>query len=183
MAAFAAGDAMAFDQLYERHRRWLYRALRRQLPDDARTDDVFQETWFSLIRSAPRYVPSARFSTWLYLLARQRIADFWRATNPDEVAFAFNDDEEAQDARALDAIIDDVSDPARLAQRRELAARLVLAIDQLPLPQREALLLFEDAGMSLEEIAAATGADRETVKSRLRYARQKLSRLLREDLQ
>ncbi len=182
MVAFAAGDMAAFDQLYQRHRRWLYRTLRRQLPDDARADDIFQETWFSLIRSAPRYVPTARFSTWLYLLARQRVTDFWRASNPNEVAFTFNDDEEPADAHALDAIVDDASDPLRVAQRRELAARLVLAIDQLPAPQREALLLFEDAGMSLEEIALATEVDRETVKSRLRYARQKLSRLLREDL-
>ncbi len=146
MLAFARGDAGAFDALYERHRRWLYRVLRRQLPDDARTDDAFQETWYSLIRSAPRYEPKARFTTWLYLLARQRIADSWRASNPEEVSLAFNDDEELADARALDAIVDDVSDPARLAERRELATRLVAAIDQLPAPQREALLLFEDAG-------------------------------------
>ncbi|MCL4745911.1 MAG: sigma-70 family RNA polymerase sigma factor [Burkholderiaceae bacterium] len=182
MIAFARGDSGAFDTLYERHRRWLYRVLRRQLSDDARADDAFQETWFSLIRSAPRYAPTARFTTWLYLLARQRIADSWRASNPEEPQLAFNDDEEFADARALDAIVDASSDPAHLAQRRQLAARLVAAIEQLPLAQREALLLHEDAEISVDQIAIATGSDREAIKSRLRYARQKLSRLLREDL-
>ncbi len=181
MIAFTRGDSAAFDALYERHRHWLYRTLRRQLPDQGRADDVFQETWFALIRSAPRYAPTARFSTWLYLLARQRIADFWRASNPFEVPLAFNEDEDGSDPGLLEALVDEVSDPERLTQRRELARRLIAAIEVLPAPQREALLLFEDAAMSLEQIAEATGCDRETVKSRLRYARQKLARMLRED--
>lgn len=181
MQAFARGDANAFDALYERHRGWLYRMLARQLPDDARADDVFQETWYALIRAAPSYQPTARFTTWLYLLARQRIADYWRASNPGERPLAFNEDGELQDTDVLDALIDEVTDPLRLAERRQLAGRLVAAIGALPPLQREALLLAEEADMSLEDIALATGTERETVKSRLRYARQKLARLLEED--
>jgi RNA polymerase sigma-70 factor (ECF subfamily) len=181
MLAFANGDAGAFDALYARHRGWLYRMLVRQLPDAARADDVFQETWFALIRSAPSYAPRARFTTWLYLLARQRIADHWRASNPGEFPLAFNEEGESSDADVLDALIDDDSDPSRLAERRELAARLVAAIGTLPPLQREALLLAEEAGMSMDEIAVATATERETVKSRLRYARRKLARLLEED--
>ncbi len=181
MQAFAQGDAAAFDALYARHRGWLYRMLARQLPDRARADDVFQETWYALIRSAPSYAPRARFTTWLYLLARQRIADYWRGSNPGEQSIAFNEHDETPDPDALDALVDEWSDPSRLAERRELAMRLVAAIDRLPPLQREAFLLAEEVEMSLEEIAIATGAEKETVKSRLRYARRKLARLLEED--
>lgn len=181
MLAYAQGDAAAFDALYARHRGWLYRTLARQLPDSARADDVFQDTWFALIRSAPTYAPRARFTTWLYLLARQRIVDHWRASNPAEQPLTFNEEGEAGDADLLDALVDEVSDPARLAERHELARRLVAAIAELPALQREALLLAEEAEMSLDEIAAATGSEREAVKSRLRYARRKLAHLLRED--
>ncbi len=181
MQAFAHGDAKAFDALYARHRGWLYRMLARQLRDTGRVDDVFQETWYALIRSAPSYAPKARFTTWLYLLARQRIADHWRATDPDARSLAFNEENESQDPDVLDTLIDEVSDPSRLAERRELAGRLLAAIDALPPLQREALLLFEEAEMSLEEIAIATGTERETVKSRLRYARRKLAGMLEED--
>jgi len=180
MLAYSAGDARAFDTLYQRHRGWLYRTLSRQLGDSGRADDVFQDTWYALIRSAGNYEPRARFTTWLYLLARQRLVDHWRRHDPAEQPLTFNDDGEPGDDDVLAALVDERADPARDAQRRELAARLVAAIGELPAPQREALLLAEEADMSLDEIAVATGSDREAVKSRLRYARAKLARALTE---
>jgi len=180
MLAYSGGEARAFDALYQRHRAWLYRTLARQLGDAARADDVFQETWYALVRSARTYQPRARFTTWLYLLARQRLVDHWRRHDPAEATLAFNDDGEVDDDDMLAALVDETADPAREAQRRELAARLVAAIGELPAPQREALLLAEEAEMSLDEIAQATASDREAVKSRLRYARAKLARALKE---
>ena len=58
--------------------------------------------------------------------------------------------------------------------------RVVAVIDNLPIEQREALLLFEEGGLNVEEIAAATGVDKEAAKSRLRYAFNKLRRALQE---
>ena len=180
MMAYRDGDASAFDMLYRRHRTWLYRTLARQLGDASRADEVFQETWYSLIRSAPGYEPRARFTTWLYLLARQRIADHWRRVDPAEQALTFNDDGEASDTDVLDALVDENADPAQHAERHAFARKLSEGIAQLPPAQREVLLLASDAAMSLDEIATATASDREAVKSRLRYARQKLALFIKE---
>ena len=74
----------------------------------------------------------------------------------------------------------DCADPARQFERSDLASRLTLALEELPAPQREAFLLAEEGGLSLEEIAAATATGRETVKSRLRYAVGKLRHSLQD---
>lgn len=183
MSAFARGETSAFDQLYHRHRTWLYNTLARQLRDRSRADDVFQETWLSLVRSADRYEPRARFSTWLYLLARQRLVDEWRSINPEFESVAFNTDaDESAHPDLPEALSSEVQDPARLAERGQLVARLESAIRGLPALQREALLLFEYADMSLDDIARTTGTSRETVKSRLRYARSRLAIDVRQDL-
>ncbi len=178
MQAFAGGDGRAFDTLYARHRLWLYNLLLRQLQDRARTDDVFQETWYSLIRAAPGWQPKARFTTWLYMLARQRLVDSWRRHNPAETLVAFNDEDEAASPQLLQALTDERADPAVLAERAQLVAQLAAHLGQLPVEQREVFLLFEQAELSLDEIALATDSSRETVKSRLRYARAKLVRAL-----
>jgi RNA polymerase sigma-70 factor (ECF subfamily) len=70
--------------------------------------------------------------------------------------------------------------PDETAERREAAAQLLAAIDVLPAAQREAFLLQQEGELSVEEIAAATGVNRETAKSRLRYALTKLRASLRE---
>ncbi len=179
MFAFRKGESAAFDRLYQRHRTWLYNTLCRQLQDRNKADDVFQETWFSLIRSAPRYEAKAKFSSWLYLLARQRLVDEWRQFNPDVESSTFDTDaDEAEHPGMALALADESADPMRLVERRQNVAQLELAISSLPALQREALLLAEYSEMSLEEIASATGTTRETVKSRLRYARNKLAQLL-----
>lgn len=175
MLAYAAGEAGAFEILYARHRGWLHGVLLRQLQAPALADDVFQETWFSLIRAAPGYRPSAKFSTWLYLLARQRLVDHWRRADPETDPMAFNEDD---DSPPLPEQLIDRRDPAAEIQRRQLGARLDEAVRRLPALQREALLLAELRDMSLEEIATITDSPREAVKSRLRYARAKLGEWL-----
>ncbi len=180
MQSFASGNARAFETLYARHRIWLYGLLVRQLGDRSKADDVFQDTWLTLVRTAPDYQPRARFSTWLYLLARQRLVDHWRRTEPDPEPLdaADGDDDAPADGALARALRDDGSDPALLAERRQLGQRLADALATLPAEQREAFLLAEHAGMTLDEIAVATASLHETVKSRLRYARRKLAALL-----
>lgn len=179
MFAYRHGEAAAFDRLYQRHRSWLYNTLCRQLQDRSNADDVFQETWLSLVRSAPRYEPRAKFSSWLYLLARQRLVDEWRQVNPDIESSTFNTDaDESEHPGLAAALADESADPMRLVERQQSIALLDQAISSLPALQREALLLAEYSEMSLEEIATATGTTRETVKSRLRYARGKLQQML-----
>lgn len=177
MRAWRDGDAPAFDRLYARHRTWLYNLLVRQVQDRTRADDIFQETWYSLIRSAATWEPKARFTTWLYMLARQRLVDHWRRANPEDESLTFNEEDEAPPA-LLAALTDSGSDPAVLAERGQLAQRLLAAVTALPAAQREVFLLVEQSDMTLEDIAGVTGSTRETVKSRLRYARAKLAQAL-----
>ena len=175
MQAFAAGDARAFETLYDRHALPVWRFVQRSVRDAALADDLVQDVWFSLVRQAPQYEPRARFRTWLFTLAHHRMVDHWRTHK----AHASLDAETEDGAALVDTLAADSGfGPVRQLQSREQAQALLDALAALPLPQREAFLLQAEGGLSLAEIAQATGVNAETAKSRLRYARERLRRTL-----
>jgi RNA polymerase sigma-70 factor, ECF subfamily len=179
MARYAKGDARAFELLYARHKTWLYRVLLRNLRDETLAQDVFQDTWLTIVRTAHTYVPRAKFSTWLYGLARQRLIDALRkqSAQPDLAATAFN---EEQDTDALEQMADlSAPDPAQGVAWQQFGQALTQALQDLPPQQREVFVLWTEADLSVEEIAAVTQQDAEATKSRLRYARAKLRRCLK----
>lgn len=168
MLAYRAGDVAAFDALYERHRGAVFRYLRRQAGTAPVAEELFQDVWLRLIDARARYEPRAKFTTWLYTIAHNRLMDHFRsAARTALVSYADSDSppEEFPSAAPL---------PEQLLERKQGAVRVLAAIDALPPAQREALLLQQEGELTLEEIAAVTGANRETVKSRLRYAMAKL---------
>jgi RNA polymerase sigma factor (sigma-70 family) len=166
MLAWAAGDLPAFEQLYARHRTRLYRYLLRQLRQPALADDVFQDVWQRVIAARTEWKPDASFATWLYRIAHNRMADHWRARPYRPQAPADADERMAR--------IPDPNTPERTLSEFEQRRTLQLAVDQLPPEQREVLMLRLEQELTLEQIAAITGVGRETVKSRLRYAMDKL---------
>jgi RNA polymerase sigma-70 factor (ECF subfamily) len=166
MLAYRDGDAGAFEKLYARHRGALYRFVLRSLKDRGVAEELFQEAWIRVIEARGRYAPSARFTTWLYTIAHNLLVDHWRRKGLTLVEL---DDEHAAP-----------DNPAQQAEAREAAARFLQALEALPHAQREAFLLHEEAGMSVAEIAAATGSDEEAAKSRLRYAMAKLKAVMDE---
>jgi RNA polymerase sigma-70 factor (ECF subfamily) len=171
MLAYAAGDAGAFDALYARHKGGVYRYLARQCRQSGIADELFQDVWMNLIRARASYAPTAKFTTWLYRLAHNRMIDHYRASG--HLTLVSSDDEAHEDAvLALPAAR--ASEPEPRAENRELGERLRAAVAALPPAQREAFLLQQEGAMSLAEIAALTGVGAETVKSRLRYALSKL---------
>jgi RNA polymerase sigma-70 factor (ECF subfamily) len=171
MQAYAAGDAAAFDTLYARHKGGVYRYLLRQCRDAGIAEQLFQDVWMNLIRVRATYQPSAKFTTWLYTLAHNRLIDHHRASG--RVTLVSTDDEShAELVSALPA--SRRHEPESRASNRELGARLKDAVAALPAAQRDAFLLQQEGGLTLEEIAALTGVGTETVKSRLRYATNKL---------
>ena len=171
MLAYGAGDAAAFDALYARHKGGVYRYLLRQCRLPGVADELFQDVWMNLIRARASYAPTARFTTWLYRLAHNRMVDHFRASG--HLTLVSSDDEAHEDAViALPAAR--ATEPAARAENRELGERLRAALSTLPPAQREAFLLQQEAALSLSEIAELTGVGVETVKSRLRYAMAKL---------
>ena len=171
MLAYAAGDAAAFDALYARHKGGVYRYLLRQCRQGVAVDELFQDVWMNLIRARASYTPSAKFATYLYRLAHNRLIDHYRASG--QVRLVSADDEAHEEAVAALPAASSL-EPETRAEYRELGERLKGAVASLPPLQRDAFLLQQEAGLSLNEIAELTGVGVETVKSRLRYAVNKL---------
>jgi RNA polymerase sigma factor (sigma-70 family) len=162
MLAYREGDAGAFEKLYRRHRGALYRFIVRSIRERGTAEELFQEAWIRVIEARGRYAASARFTTWLYTIAHNLLVDHWRRKGLTLVEL---------DADTAGAAPDN---PARQAEARESLVRLMRALEALPPAQREAFLLHEEAGLTVAEIAAVTGAGEEAAKSRLRYAMAKL---------
>ena len=172
MLAWVGGDAAAFEILYARHRGPLYRFLLRQVRNQALADEFFQDVWQRVIAARAGWKPEAAFATWLFRIAHNRLNDHWRAAKHRPMA------PEDGDERA--ARVPDPSTPERELSDFEQRRRLQLAMEELPEEQREVLILRLEQELNLEEIGAITGVGRETVKSRLRYAMDKLRQRLNE---
>ncbi len=166
MLAYRGGDADAFTALYTRHKGGLFRYMVRSVKDRAAAEELFQEVWMKVIDARGRYEPQAKFTTWLYTIAHNRMIDYWRRRGMELVSL----DEEG----AIEPPAPASTQPERRAELNQSGRRLMTALEGLPVLQREAFLLHEESGLSVAEIAAATGTDAEAAKSRLRYAIAKL---------
>ena len=163
MLAYADGDAAAFDRLYDRHRGALYRYFLRHLPE-AEANDCFQNLWEKLIDNRHRYRPDGVFRSYLFTIAHNVLMDHYRR--------------QGRMGEALEAEPDDLTSsapgPEARRERSELREILHRLIRALPVHQRDAWLLRQEGTFSNLEIARVTGTSEEGVKSRLRYARDKL---------
>lgn len=169
LRAHTAGDVHAFGRLYDRWDQPCFRFIRRLLGPahvDA-AEDLHQETWIAVSRGAASFdAARASFRTWLFTIARRKVLDHFRRQKV--VPLLPGDDDAAMTAP------DPAPSPAWQVESRELAKAIVGAVEALPLEQKGALVMFTQGGLSLEEIAQATGVAVETAKSRLRYARARL---------
>ncbi|HEX3919954.1 MAG TPA: sigma-70 family RNA polymerase sigma factor [Caulobacteraceae bacterium] len=173
LRAHAAGDPHAFARLYDRYDRPCFQFIRRMLgagQADA-AEDVHQETWMAISRNAADFDPDkASFPAWLYTIARHKVWDHFRRQKVAPLGTG------EPDAALL--VADPGPTPLDHVVSRQLAEKLVTAVEALPVEQRGAFVMFAHVGLSLEEIAQATGVAVETAKSRLRYARAKLRQAL-----
>lgn len=172
MLEYRDGAIAAFETLYARHKGPLYRFVLRSVHERGKAEELHQDIWMRVIEARARYQPQARFTTWLYTIAHHRLVDHWRRSGLRVVSL------EDEEAGIEEPQGNPGHNPARLAQARQGLARLLDAIHALPPAQREAFLLHEEAGLTVEEIAAATGTNIEAAKSRLRYALVKLRKAL-----
>ncbi len=179
MQACCAGNAQAFDILYQRHRGPLYRYVCRHCHQSS-ADEVFQDIWIKIVKARTTYQITAKFTTYLYTLARRHLIDHYRSQRHSTAAVYDESDIEDEDVDTVS-----IAGPTRIQPENRAASAQALdhlpeAIEHLPQVQREAFLLQEEAGLSLTEIAAMLDVGVETVKSRIRYAVDKLRKRLVE---
>jgi RNA polymerase sigma-70 factor, ECF subfamily len=178
MAAFKAGDATAFSTLVGRHEKPLWNFLRRFVRDAAVAEDLMQEVLLRVVRSANEWEPAAKFSTWLYAIARNLCIDHARRMVHRATTSLDGAVDGAREVRRIDRVVGRDLDGETRAAGRETAARIEAAIATLPDEQREVFLMREVMDMPFAEIAEATGASLPTVKSRMRYALERLREAL-----
>jgi len=170
MLQYRDGDAAAFEQLYARHKGGLYRFMLRGCESKAVAEELFQDVWMRVIDARKRYETHAKFTTWLYRIAHNRLVDHYRRQGKWKPHEADGDDAEAIDCAMGDAGLQ----PENRTELNRLMQRLLDCLAQLPPPQRQVFLLREEAGLALEAIAESIGSNKEAVKSRMRYAIRKL---------
>ena len=181
MAAYQRGDLGAFEALVVRHERRLWNFLRRFVRDPEAAEDLLQEVFLRMVKSAPQWRPTAKVTTWLFTIARNLCVDHTRAAVHRRAASLDSPgpagDEGAPWVERLPA-----AGPGAegAVMGRQLAVELDAALATLPVEQREVFLLREVMEMPFAEIAVAVGAPEPTVKSRLRYALESLRAALGE---
>lgn len=177
MEQFCAGEVHVFQLLYARHEKPLYRYIRRLLGKEERlqAEDVFQETWIKLVDARQRWQAheSASFKTWLYTLAHNRAIDVLRQSGRElsiDEGWTSGDNQEPWHLWPAS----NAEQPEQKAFWRKAGQQLLGCLEALPVLQRAAFLLHHEDGLTLDEISEIFNAEFETVKSRLRYALDKL---------
>lgn len=168
---YRQGNGGAFEQLYQRHRAPLYRYLLRSCSGEAEAQDLFQEVWSRVIGSDGSFHGDS-FLPYLYRIARNLRIDLARRQHLRLVG----------DDGVVDELASDEADAVRQLHMEDCGRRLRGELGELPEEQREAFLLKEESGLSLEQIAELVATGRETIKSRLRYALKRLRQALEDCL-
>ena len=181
MQAYRAGDVRAFERLVARHEKPVWNFIRRFVADAATAEDLLQEVFLRVVKSADEWRGTAKFSTWLYTIARNLTVDQARRAVHRNAASL---DAERSVGESTSTLHDRIPSPDRradeLAADRETKRRIDEAVAALPAEQREVFLMREVMEMPFADIAAAVGASEPTVKSRMRYALEKLRAALVE---
>jgi RNA polymerase sigma-70 factor (ECF subfamily) len=176
MARYGEGEAQAFDLLMKRHERGIYNFILRSVKRQEIAEELLQEVFIRVIRNASSYTHSAKFTTWLYTIARNICIDRARKHNRRK-ELSLDEKIGGDDAGAsyVDMLVDESASVSHMShERQQFLERLHEALSTLPEEQREVFLLKEVSGLKFREIAEVVDAPVPTVKSRMRYALQAL---------
>ena len=172
MNNYAQGDVLSFEVLVKRHEKSMYNYILRILKDYSLAEDVLQETFIRVVRHAARYRPDAKFTTWLYRIARNLCIDKIRRKkirNYISLSVPVRS-YEGSETTLEDCLSSDDPPPEEIAQVHELEEAIEEALAQLPTPQREVFLFRHQVGLSFKEISDVMECPEATAKSRMRYA-------------
>jgi len=184
MVRFQRGDRVAFTRLVRRHQTPLFNFALRQLGVHAVAEEVVQEAFVRVVQNATEFKHEARLTTWVYTILRNLCIDqlrrraLRRHPSLDAPRAAHSDEEDGP--TLLDQTADKRASVEREAAGTELKERLARAVEALPDEQKEVFLLRELSNLPFKEIAIVTGTPENTVKSRMRYALERLQQALCE---
>ena len=164
----------AFAVLYKRHKGPLYRFVLKSINNESHADELFQDLWFRIIQHKDKFNSKQKFTTWAYTIARRLLIDDYRKHGRryeqtyDDALPEHHDEPSGE-----------YSLPEQVLQQKRHAKALQKAVTELPADQREVFLLFHESDLTLQQIADITGQPKERIKSRYRYAVNKLKNTLK----
>jgi len=173
------GDAAAFTRLVDKYKQPVMNLAWRTLRDESEAEDLAQNVFVQAWKSAARYQPRAKFSTWLFTIARNLCLNEIRrrVRHPAESLDRTHDN---SDDQPLHQVVDKkVSAAPDELLRGELEEKVAAALEDLPENQRTALLLCRQEELSYEEIAEVLGCSLSATKSLIHRARETLKARLK----
>ncbi len=171
-SAYCAGDVRAFQELVKRHQAPLYRFCLRSLGNPEAATDAAQEVFLRVVKNAPNWERKAKFTTWLYTIARNFCIDetrkgrFRKTESLDEPLYTHGD----SGASKIDQVSSELPNAEAMLKARRVRSAVDQALEMLPAEQREVFCLRQYGGLSFREIAESLDVGENTVKSRMRYA-------------
>jgi RNA polymerase sigma-70 factor (ECF subfamily) len=183
MLRYQRGDRDAFGALVRRYQVRVYNFVLRYLRSKAQAEDTAQDVFMRVVQRAGEFKHEARFSTWLFTIARNSCIDQQRkAALRQHPSLDQTPSNDTNGAPLIEQLADKHhrSSVERTVLDSEVAGSILAAIEELPDDQREVFLLREVAGLSFKDISEVTGAGENTLKSRMRYALERLQAKLSE---
>lgn len=183
MVRYVAGDHRAFQTLMNRHQRRVYGYIFKFYYNQEKASEMFQESFYKIIRGAASFDPSQKFTSWMYTVVRNTVLDDFkkrklRVRSLEEPLIAGEAD------RTLFDIVPDAhsKEGEKEARAAQLKAKLRDALNKMNSDQREVFLMRYEDGIPFEEIATIMGCPVNTAKTRMRYALEALRKDLKEFL-
>jgi RNA polymerase sigma-70 factor (ECF subfamily) len=175
MFAYQEGDVRAFEVLLTRHRKPVFNFILRFVGSRELAEDLLQETFLRVIKGAARYERKAKFTTWLYTIARNLCVDQSRRAKHRKAQSLDAPMSKSGESGTLLDVVPGTNMPSdRAAVSKELHGKIHQALENLSEEQREVFLMREFLDMPFKQIADVVGVPENTVKSRMRYALEKL---------
>ena len=177
MLMYGEGDTAAFEELYHRHKGSVYAFIRRFITREEMWDDLFQSVFFRVIQNRKNYKVQARFTTWLFTIARSVCIDVVRKRSYRATVSLGGCGE---DGPAVEEALHEEGTAREWLYQAEIREALERILRTLPPEQREVLLLREHTAMTFDEIGTMLGISTNTAKSRMHYALTALRRGLQQ---
>jgi len=182
MLLYQKGDERAFEVLYWRHQRGIFNFISHFIGESGnQAEELLQDVFLKVVKASKRYEPSAKFTTWLYQIARNGCIDHFRKMKHRKTTSLAQPIDSEEEMVLESTIAGTNPSPEKAARMSEVAVVLEEAIAALPEDQKEVFLMREDLNLSFAEISELIGCPVNTAKSRMRYALEHLRKTLKRE--